>query len=270
MSGGVQAMAAGGLRVVQSDAPGLGHLYAPADEGRFPAMLLLHGSEGAGGWLGHREAALFAAHGYLALPMHYSVGDNPWIAGDIWMIPIDETVRIIAALRAHPRCDGRLAVYGWSRGAEHALLAAALMANDASPDRPDAVAAHAPPDRVQGAWRNLFDRREEGEPIQPPPVWGFRGDRLVEGAAAWTWRGQPLVTEAPIPIEAYAGPLFISVGGQDEIWPAEMAPRLVARLRAAGREPEFHTYAGQPHMPDPATWNRHLALLLDFFGRSLG
>ena len=47
--------------IVQSDDPVLGHLYAPAGEGRHPALLLLHGSEGRRGWLGHREAAIFAA-----------------------------------------------------------------------------------------------------------------------------------------------------------------------------------------------------------------
>ena len=81
------------LRIVQSDAAGLGHLYAPAGEGPFPAILLLPGSEGAQGWLAHRDAALFAAHGFLALPFAYSVGGNHWIGGDIWNVPLDETER---------------------------------------------------------------------------------------------------------------------------------------------------------------------------------
>jgi dienelactone hydrolase len=102
--------------IVQSDAPGLGHLYAPAGAGPFPAILLLHGSEGAFGWLGHREAVLFAAHGYLAAPLAYSAGDNPWIAGDIWNAPLERTEAAIAALRQHPACNGEVGVYGWSRG----------------------------------------------------------------------------------------------------------------------------------------------------------
>jgi acetyl esterase/lipase len=259
------------LQIVQSEAASLGHLYAPAGQGLFAAVLLLPGSEGALGWLGHRDAALFAAHGYLALPLSYAVGGNFWVGGDIWNIALDETERVLGALRAHPACNGKVGVYGWSRGAEHALLATALMAGAGSPHLPDAVAAHAPPDRVQGAWRNLFYRhREEGDPIRPPPAWGFRTDRVTPGTAAWTWRGQPVPEGAPIPIEAFGGPVFLSVGDQDEIWPAEMAPRLAEQLRVAGRAPEFHTYAGQPHMPDPATWNRHLELLLAFFGRALG
>jgi acetyl esterase/lipase len=259
------------LRIVQQAAPGLGHFYAPAGDGPFPAMLLLHGSEGALGWLGHREAMFFAAHGWIALPLAYSVGGNFWIGGDIWNVALDETERVMGALRAHPACDGRLGVYGWSRGAEHALLATALMAQAGSPHLPDALAAHAPPDRAGGPWRNLFYRhREAGEPIAPPPAWGFRSDRVVPDLAAWTWRGEPVPEGAAIPIEAYAGPVFLSVGDQDEIWPADMAARLAARMAAAGRAPQLHTYAGQPHMPDAAAWNTHFELLLDFFGRALG
>src|SRR6185437_12756212 len=256
--------------IVQSEAPGLGHLYAPAGEGRHPALLLLHGSEGRSGWLGHREAAIFAAHGYLALPFGYCVGGNPWIGGDIWNVAVDATEQAMAALRAHPRCDGRLGVYGWSRGGEHALLATALMAKDGSPHAPNAVAAHAPPDHVCGAWRNLFYRHAEaGDPICPPAAWGFLEHRIDPAAAAWTWRGEPLADGAPIPIEAYASPVFLSVGEADELWPAEMAPRLAARLRAAGRDVELHSYPGQPHMPGPAAWNAHLGNLLAFFGRTL-
>jgi dipeptidyl aminopeptidase/acylaminoacyl peptidase len=258
------------MLIEQSEARGLGHIYAPSGEGRHPALLLLHGSEGAAGWLGHRDAAILAAHGYLALPLAYAVGGNPWIGGDIWNAPLDLTEQAMAALRAHPRCNGRLGVYGWSRGAEHALLATGLMAQAGSPHQPDAVAAHAPPDRVFSAWRNLFYRRREtGDSIAPPPTWGFMEAHVVAGLPAWTWRGAPVPESAVIPIEAYAGPVFLSVGEADELWPADMAPRLAERLRAAGRDVTFVSYPGQRHMPNPATWNLHLENLLNFFGRAL-
>src|ERR1700723_2680114 len=100
------------MLIVQSHAAQLGHLYAPAGEGRHPAILLLHGSEGALGWLGHRDAAIFAGHGYLALPLAYSVGGNFWVGGDIWNVALEATEQAMAALRAHPRFNGRLGVYG--------------------------------------------------------------------------------------------------------------------------------------------------------------
>ena len=256
--------------VVQYDIPGVGHVYSPDGPGPFAAILLLHGSEGALGWLSHREAALFAACGFLALPFAYSVGGNYWIGGDIWNVNLDTTEEVLVGLGAHERCTGKVGLYGWSRGAEHALLATALMAQEGSAHQPAAVAAHAPPDKVVGAWRNLFYRhREQGDLIEPPPVWGFRTERLIPGVPDWTWRGAPVAEDSPIPIEAYEGPIFLSVGDQDEIWSADMAPRLAERLRSAGRDPELHVYEGQLHMPDPSAWNAHLDLLLGFFRRTL-
>ena len=59
------------------------------------------------------------------------------------------------------------------------------------------------------------------------------------------------------------------MGEADELWPAEMAPRLAERLAAAGRDVELHIYPGQFHMPDRGEWNLHLENLLAFFGRTL-
>ena len=254
------------LTVTQRDLPGLGHSYSPDGPGPFPAILLLHGSEGARGWLAHRDAAIFAAHGFLAVPYAYSVGDNPWVGGDICNTPLDATEQALATLRASHLCAGNVGVYGWSRGGEHALLSTALLAECGSASLPDAVAAHAPPDRVEGAWRNRFVRQPDASTT---PGWDWPASSEGPELAAWIWRGQPVPRGSPIEIERYAGPLFLSVGDQDEIWSADMMPCLADRLRRAGRTPEVHIYEGQPHMPDPAGWNRHLGLLLDFFDRSL-
>jgi hypothetical protein len=258
------------LTVVQSEIPGLGHVYAPSGVGPFPAVALLHGSEGGLGWLAHRNAALLAAHGFLAVPFPYDCGGNFWVGGDIWNASLDQTELSIAGLRKHPSCNGKVGLYGWSRGAEHALLVTGLIASTSPSSAPDAIAVHAPPDRAQGAWRNLFYRhRETGEPIAPPPAWGFDEKREVAGASAWTWRGIAVEEGAPFGLEAYDGPILISVGDRDEMWSAEMASRLAAELEAAGRPAEFHAYAGQGHIPDPATWNVHMEQLLAFFERTL-
>lgn len=256
------------LNIVQLDIDGLGHCYAPKGPGPFPALLLLHGSEGSRGWLAHRDAAIFAAHGFLAYPHPYSLGDTPWIGGDIWQVNLDGAEQALAALRATHLCAGKVGVYGWSRGAEHAILATALLAACDSSALPDAVAAHAAPDKVMGAWRNLFARKAETSLVSSAD-WTFQHALYDPALPAWTWRSRPIPPGAPVDIEAYAGPLFLSVGDQDEVWPAEMTARLAERLRQAGRAPEVHVYEGQLHMPDPACWNRHLSLVLDFFGRHL-
>jgi dipeptidyl aminopeptidase/acylaminoacyl peptidase len=256
--------------IVQHDLPHLGHAYAPPGEGPFPAVLLLHGSEGSRGWIAHRDAAILAASGFLAYPHPYSAGDLPWIGGDIWMTPLDATETAFVRLRESPLCNGKVGVYGWSRGAEHALLVAALTAEDGSLNRPHAVAAHAPPDRVMTAWRNTFARvPDEPGRRTPPAEWLWQSKLHDPSLSAWTWRGSPLPGGAPLTIERFDGPIFLSVGDRDEIWPSEMTTRLDARLRSAGRLPETHIYAGQRHMPDPETWNRHLNLIVQFFDRHL-
>ena len=87
------------LKIVRRLLPEFGTTYGPAGEGPFPAILILHGSEGAlSGW-SHRTAVLFAAHGFLAYPHPYSTGGNAWNAGAIRDVAIDRTEQALSALR---------------------------------------------------------------------------------------------------------------------------------------------------------------------------
>lgn len=241
--------------------PGWGATYGPPGDGPFPAILVLHGSEG--GWSGwsHRNAAIFAASGFLAFPFSYSRSGNAWVAGDIADVPIDRTVEALRALRGFEFAAPRVGVYGVSRGGEHALLLAALMARDGLVDPPEAVAAHSPSDVVvaafkAGRWRDKSDPAHE--------VWD-------PAERAWTWRGasEELKPTTPIEIERYGGPLFLSHGEQDQMWSVEATRRLEARLIAAGREPVVRYYAGQDHLPNSPTENAHHEALIAFFAQHL-
>lgn len=249
------------LGVLVRPLPGLGNAYGPPGEGPFPAVLLLHGSEGP--WSGHSDvmAAILAAHGYLALPFGYSMGGNFWNAGHIRDVPLDRTATALAALRSSPLCSGRVGLYGASRGAEHALLVTALMARDGLSGLPDAVAVHAAPDVVCGAF-DAAQWRDEGDP-------GWQA--WDPGQRAWTWNGasDDLLPTTPIPIERYAGAVYLSHGTEDRMWSAQMTRRLEERLRAHGRAPEVHHLAGQDHVPLGDDANAHHRRLLDFFGRTL-
>ncbi|MCM5554164.1 S9 family peptidase [Pleomorphomonas sp. NRK KF1] len=133
------------LKIVRRLIPDWGTTYGPPGDGPFPAVMIFQGSEGAlSGW-SHRNAVLLAAHGFLAFPYGYSRGGNAWNAGSIDNVPLDRGVEALAALRAFPATGGKVALYGVSRGAEHALLLASLMARDGLAGLPDAVAAHSPP-----------------------------------------------------------------------------------------------------------------------------
>lgn len=249
------------LRVWRRLIPEWGTTYGPPGDGPFPAIMVLHGSEG--GWSGwsHRTAAILAASGFLAFPFAYSRSGNAWIAGDILDVPIDRTVEALDALRGFAFSGPRVGLYGTSRGGEHALLLTALMSRERLPGPPEAVAAHSPCDVICGAFK-AATHRDRCDPARQ--AWD-------PAERAWTWRGssEDLKPTTPIEIELYDGPLFLSHGTADSMWSVEATRRLEARLRKAGRNPTVVYYEGQDHLPDSETENRHNTALIDFFSHHL-
>ena len=124
------------LKIIRRSLPNWGWGYGPPGDGPFPAIMLLHGSEGSRSGMIYRTAAILAAHGFLAMAFPYSNGSN---AGDIMDVPLDRTAEALSALRAHSLVGNKVGLYGISRGAEHALLLATLMARDGVAGLPDAA-----------------------------------------------------------------------------------------------------------------------------------
>jgi len=249
------------LKIIRRALPDLGWGYSPPGDGPFPAILLLHGSEGKWSGWSYRNAALLAAHGFLAVPFGYSNGGNSWNAGDIIDVPLDRTAEAMAALRASSLSGDRIGVYGASRGAEHALLLASLMARDGVAGLPDAIAVHSPADVICGAF-NARSWRDSGDPGWQP--WD-------PAKRAWTWRGSSddLLPTTAIEIERYDGPLFLSHGTEDAVWSVDMTRRLWDRLKRHGRTPDVHFYEGAGHGFGSESENQHYELLIEFFARHL-
>ena len=251
----------GTMKIVGHWIPDVGLAYGPPGEGPFPAVMILHGSEGAWAGWSHAEAMLFAAHGFLALPFGYSKGGNIWNAGSIIDVALDDTAAALVKFRGAALCGPKLGLYGVSRGAEHALLVTSLMVRAGDAGVPDAVGAHAPPDVICGAFDGAT-WRDRGDP-------GWRA--WDPGERAWTWRGSSdeLLPTAPIEIERYPGPLFLSHGTEDELWSVAMTQRLADRLHRHDRRPEIHYYEGQGHVPMGDAANAHYAHVIGFFARHL-
>ena len=232
-------------------------LYVPIGA-RCPGIVVLHGSEGAfAGW-SDWEALILAGHGFCTVAPGYGRGGNAWHAGDIRDVDLDATESLLIWMRESGTTNGRIGLFGTSRGAEHALLVTSLMAREESAGLPDAVAVHAPSDVIVGAFI-ASDYRPGGE--SPPMCY----------EPAWRWRGasDTLRPNAPIEIERYDGPLFISHGERDSVWGVDRTQRLEERLRAAGREPEVHIYRGEGHVLGPEAGRTHYLRVADFFGRAL-
>ncbi|RCK48651.1 thioesterase [Thalassospira profundimaris] len=250
------------LKIVRRLLPDWGTTYGPAGDGPFPAVMVLHGSEG--GWSGwsHRNAVMLAAHGFLAFPFTYSRSGNVWNAGNISDVPLDRTAEALDALRAFaPVKNDSVGLFGVSRGAEHALLVTCLMQRDGVGTLPDALAVHATSDVICGG----FDARAYRDVGDPGwTAWDT-------ARRAWTWQGKSddLLPTTPIPVEKYAGPVFLSHGKKDTLWSWKMTERLAARLRSQGREPELHLYEDQDHVPDSEGENVFFDQLIGFFQRHL-
>ncbi|WP_456269677.1 prolyl oligopeptidase family serine peptidase [Kushneria sp. AK178] len=247
--------------IVRRPLSGWGTTYGPPGEGPFPAVMILHGSEGAWSGWSHRQAVILAAHGFLAFPLGYSIGGNAWNAGRIVDVPLERTVDALRALRAFPIAGPGIGLYGASRGAEHALLVASLMSKENIEGLPDCVAVHSPPDVVCGGF-DARTFRDSGDP----------GWQAWDGAQrAWSWQGsaEELLPTTPIEIERYDGALFLSHGTADTMWSVDMTRRLEARLRARGRTPEVVYLKDEDHIPGDAAENDYHARLLAFFARTL-
>jgi dipeptidyl aminopeptidase/acylaminoacyl peptidase len=250
------------LNIVRRLIPGWGTTYGPAGDGPFPAVMVLHGSEGAWSGWSHRIAVILAAHGFLAFPFGYSRGGNAWNAGNIVDVPLDRSAEALAALRGFAFSGPKIGLFGISRGGEHALLLASLMARDGVAGLPDAIAVHAPADVVCGAFNARY-WRDAGDP-------GWQS--WDPSNRAWTWRGssEGLLPTTPIEIERFAGPLFISHGTEDRVWSVDMTRRLAARLHAAGRDPQVHYFEGEEHTLRSEAENDFNEKLIAFFSGNLG
>ena len=249
------------ISVIRRLLPDWGTTYGPPGGGPFPSILLLHGSEGGmSGWT-HRTAAILAANGFLCYPHSYSKGGNAWNAGHIEDIEIARTAEALAALRRFATGNSKVAVYGVSRGAEHALLLASLMAQDGMDGLPDAVACLAAPDVVCGAF-DARSHRDIGDPGWQS--WDY-------SRRAWLWKGSSnaLLPTTPIEIERYPGPLFLSAGLEDRTWSPEMTRRLEERRNTADLPVEAHYYQGEGHVPGSDGENRHHELLVSFFQQTI-
>jgi hypothetical protein len=62
------------LKIIRRSLLDWGWGYSPPGDGPFPAILLLHGSDGSWSGWNYRTAAILAAHGFLAIPFGYSKG----------------------------------------------------------------------------------------------------------------------------------------------------------------------------------------------------
>jgi dienelactone hydrolase len=244
-----------GVREVR-DAGLAGTFYAPGSRPR-PGVLALGGSEG-----GRPEhlAGLLANEGFACLALSY-FGSAP-LPRHLVEIPLDYIETALEWLGEQPEVAGRRpGVIGASKGAELALLTAALL-----PEEVGAVVAYAPSAVAFPGIAFVGGGRRRSS-------WSFRGAPLPfvpyprSARPSLGWRGLSLapmyraalddaatVAAAAIPVERCEAPIMLISGDKDRMWPSSaMAQMLAARLAQAGKADRVvhlrYANAGHSFMP---------------------
>ena len=234
------------------------NMYWPSGHPR-GGIVCLHGSEG--GWAGWNDlyCALFAANGFAALSRNYTQNAQWLTHPDIDDVPLEGTQAALAAMRAEMVPFGcGLGLFGISRGAEHALLLAQLLAEDGCAEVPDAVAVHSPPDATWPAF--IVSDFQTGQPWDGDPM-----------RSAWSWHGTHERTRpgTPLCLGPLPYPVFVAQGTEDGTWDADMARVLAARMDENGCSYEAHFFKGEGHIFRAPARNEEWELMVEFFGKHL-
>lgn len=227
---------------------------APAGPGPHPAIILLGGSEGGDG-SARNWAPLFVPEGYAVLGLPYyepSYGGArrfPHLKTAFDSIPIEMVEKARDWLRSRPDVrNDAIAIYGASKGAEMALLAASLIDGFA------AVAAIVPSDVVWEGWgpgteegaSSSFSWRGKALPFVP--YIGMSEEIAKFGRPGETPRlrlphdrgrhaNPASAVRARIAVEDIAAPVLVAGGDADNVWNSgEMAQAIAERRAAAGLE----------------------------------
>lgn len=264
-----QTRLAGARADVQAeDIPGFpaARLYRLPGGAPRPVVVVLHGADG-GTAAGDRYGPKLASLGYAVVGLPYYSPDwgaygppkaIPELPGSFIDIRVDQIAELRDWLKSRPEVDAdRIALFGGSKGAEFALIAASRYA------WLTAIVALAPSDLVWEGWglemieaegtRSSFSY--QGRPLPFMPYVGFVDGLLAgpnadllkiheDGRAAHPERED----EARIAIEAFAGPVMLVAGDADREWRSgQMARNLAEARNRAGLETELLVYPDAGH-----------------------
>lgn len=207
----------------------VGRLYVP-DGGESGAAVVLLGGSGGGMQWQRLMAAVLASKGYTALALAYF--NAPRLPERLEQIPVEYVRRALDALGRERSVDpARVAIVGYSKGSELALLAASRFGDvkAVAGYAPSSVAFQAflPPD-----FPSISSWSLGGEDVPFVPLRGYR--RSASSVENWmTYLSQEeAVREASIQVEHAQGAVLLLTGRDDAIWPSSlMAEQIVNRMQ---------------------------------------
>ena len=200
------------IREETASLPGV--LYVPEGEGPYPAVIVLHGSEGGVGGV-DGVAQRLARNGFIAFAFcYFRCLETPRTLENIEISGVSEA---IAYLRERPDTAGeKVGVVGFSRGADLALIMGVL-------------------DETVGPVVSIMTS-----------PWVYGSPNSDARAAAWVYQGEPLPFVA-IPVEQIDGPVLLLHGQNDHLWPVSFAYIVAERLAAHDHEYALIVYPHRGH-----------------------
>jgi dienelactone hydrolase len=243
---------------------------------RLPVVIVLGGSEG-GSHLTREMALALAARGFAVLGLPYyspaaygsETRELPALPRSFVDIPVDRLEQARTWLQGRPDVDAsRIALYGVSKGAEFALVAASKMAWIT------AVVAIVPSDVVWQGWgpdvipadarRSSFSYAGQALPFVPNKDFVQELSGFQTGADVRYRRPQDkgrasnpaAAVRARIHIEDFKGPLLVAGGVDDQMWASGMMAQNIAERRAeAHRETVTLIYTDAGHALNGTGWH---------------
>ena len=203
-----------------------GTICAPATPGKYPAIVLLGGSEGGDSM--SRGAPQIASAGYVAASVAYF--GLPGLPKLLELIPVETVGGALAELSKRPDVDpNRIAIFGISKGGELALLAASIY------PQIQAVVADVPsPFAWQGVPNGPATGQQSSWTVRGIPVpFVSYGALMGQLAAASYMQHKPLdlrpgyaaamtdksaVSAAMFHLENVRGPIMCLAAEDDQIW----------------------------------------------------
>lgn len=265
-------------------------LYVPNDGQTHKGVVMLHGSEGGSLPYAALEAQFLAANGYAVLALcWYNCAKNPITSPfePLENVELRNTIDAIKWLKNSKYVQAnKVALLGWSRGGEQAVLLGSIAD---SAQLVDAIAVHTPSDTVLSgfSWA-AADRRcwictsfdlacfnfsdDFAKWDWPNVKWNLSCGtfpKMPANTQSWVLDGVPVKIDKAIEIENFKKPVFITVGDKDEIWDYKKSVRLQERLQKFGRPVELHIFPGEYHTFSSGNENKRHQLLIDFLERVL-
>lgn len=225
---------AGGTRV--TDGGMVANFYAPANGAKPGAVLVIGGSEGGLSSSANAMGAALRDAGYRALVLSYWGGEGQ--GRELNGVPLERIGAGLDWLKDQPGVEGKLALIGYSKGAEAALLLAARRADL------KAVVAQVPshlawqgisPLAMMVVGQSSFTWSGETIPYMP-----YRNVDFMKGPGPYEIHSKSLIDEAQFPeaqiaVEKIGADLLLTCGGKDNVWPScQMANKIVERRAAKG------------------------------------